>query len=174
MRAALPALLLAAALAAGCVSPPQVTSMQPAPDLRAAATLPGRVAVSATGGRENAGLDGGNLTDADFKAAIEASLLSARAFEGLADAAGARYLLKASVISVVRPAFGATFPTDIEVGWSLSDTTNGDVLVRKSIASHGSTGAFSAFAGATRVRYALEAAVRANIEKFIAELPARP
>jgi hypothetical protein len=170
MRPALVALLLAAAVAAGCASPPQVAAMRASAEARAAARLPGRVAVSVSGGRE----DSGHLTDADFKAAIEASLLSARAFEGLADAGTARYELRAGVISVARPPIGGTFPTDLEVSWSLNDRTSGAVLMRKAIASYGDSGGFSAFAGATRARHALEAAVRANIEKFIAELPKQP
>lgn len=172
MKRALLAIALGAALLLeGCALTPEAPAMQAPTAARAGATLPGLVLVNASGG----GTDTGALQDAEFKTAIEASLLSARAFEGLAgDSAQARWLLAARVVSLTRPAMGATFPTDMEVAWTLTDRSTGAVPLRKPITSHGSTGAFSAFAGGVRARLALEAAVRENIGKLIAELPAAP
>ncbi len=165
-------ILVAAALLVACASAPMSPAMQAAVPPPARATAPGAVSVLVTGGGETTALDGPNIANADFKAAIEASLLQARAFERVAVGADARYRLSANIVSLSKPVFGASFTVDFEVGWSLLDTRSGQVLLRRGITASGTATMAEAFVAATRIRLAVEAAARANIEQMLRELPA--
>lgn len=165
-------LVVAAALLVACASAPMSPAMQAAVPPPARATAPGAVSVLVTGGGETTALDGPNIANADFKAAIETSLLQARAFERVAVGADARYQLNANIVSLSKPLFGASFTVELEVGWSLLDTRSGQMLLRKGITASGTATMAEAFVGATRLRLAVEAAARANIEQMLRELPA--
>lgn len=159
---------LGLALLAGCAIAPTPQAMQAETVAPARVTAPGRVAVSARGGVDI--VDGISIANPDLKAAIEGTLMQAKAFEGVDTPDTARYQLAAVVTHQSRPAFGASFTVNVEIGWSLTDRTDGRVLLRKVIPSEGTVGAFAAFAGATRVRMATEAAVRANLELLLKDL----
>ena len=164
-----------ALLTASCASPPAGPAMQAAAALATRAAAPGAVAVTVIGGQETSALDGPNIGDAAFKAAVEASLLQARAFEpGVEGVAPARYALGATIVRLAKPLFGGTFTVELEVGWTLLDRSRGQVLLRKSITSTGSAGMSDALVGATRLRLAVEAAARANIEHLLRELATLP
>jgi hypothetical protein len=162
------ALVVGVALLAGCASAPTPQAMQVEDVAPSRVSAPGRVAVSASGGAD--AVDGVSINNADLKAAIEATLVKARAFEGVDLPASARYQLAAVVTHQSKPAFGASFTVNVEIGWSLTDRQDGRVLLRKVIPSEGTVGAFAAFAGVTRVRMATEAAVRANLDRLLKEL----
>jgi hypothetical protein len=162
---------VATALLVACASAPMSPAMQAAAPPPARATAPGPVSVLVTGGGETTALDGPNIANADFKAAIEASLLRARAFERAAVDADARYMLSANIVSLAKPLIGFSYTVELEVGWSLLDKRSGQVLLRKSITVRGTATMAEAFAGATRIRLAVEAAARANIEQMLRELP---
>jgi len=154
-------------LAAGCASPPTTGAMQAAGPATSIATAPGTVAVRVTGGRATSELEGPNITDADFKAATEVTLLGSRAFTGLAEPDQARYALTATIASLSKPYFGSTFTVELEVGWTLLDRANDRVLLRKGIVSTGTATTNDALAGATRIRLAIEAAARANLQQLL-------
>lgn len=156
---------------ASCASAPTSPAMQAKAPAVAAVTAPGAVVVAVSGGQATSALDGPNLADADFRSAIAASLTQARAFESVAERPGARFALRAHVVRLAKPLWGGTFTVDLEVGWTLVDQTQGEkVLLRKSIASSGTATMADAFVGATRIRLAVEAAARANIELLLREL----
>jgi len=157
---------------AGCASAPLSTSMAVSAPRAAAAAAPGAVSVGVSGGRDNSGLDAPNVSDPDFKAAIESSLERARLFERVAGAPGARYALSASIARLEKPLGGFTMTVEFEVGWSLVDRQQDRVLMRKVIVSKASASVSDAFVGATRIRLAVEAAARANIEQLLPELAA--
>lgn len=137
----------------------------------AAVTAPGAVAVAVSGGQATSALDGPNLADADFRSAIAASLTQARAFESVTERPGARYALHANIVRLAKPLWGGTFTVDLEVGWTLVDQTQGGkVILRKAISSSGTATMADAFVGATRIRLAVEAAARANIDLLLREL----
>lgn len=156
---------------ASCASAPTIPAMQPSAPAVALATAPGAVTVAVSGGLETSALDGPNLADADFRSAVAASLTKARAFESVADRPAARYALRATIVRLVKPLWGGTFTVDLEVGWTLVDLAQGEkVLLRKAIASSGTATMADAFVGATRIRLAVEAAARANIDLLLREL----
>lgn len=167
-----PAVALALALLAACASPPTTTAMQAAVPVAAITQAPGTVAVRVAGGQATSELDGPNIADADFKAATEATLLGARAFAGLADANAARYALTANIVRLTKPSWGSTFTVEFEVGWTLLERTSGRALLRKGITSTGTATMNDAVVGATRIRLAVEAAARANLEQLLRELAA--
>lgn len=156
---------------ASCASAPTIPAMQADTPAAAVAMAPGAVTVAVSGGQATSALDGPNLADEDFRSAVAASLTRARAFESVAERPGARYALRANIVRLVKPLWGGTFTVELEVGWTLVDQSQGDrVLLRKAIASSGSATMADAFVGATRIRLAVEAAARANIELLLREL----
>lgn len=166
-------LLLAAGSAlVGCASAPEPKAMQARPGAPPRATpAPGAVQVTISGGNESGALDGPWISAPDFKAAVESSLLQARAFEGLAEGAAARYALGGNIVRVTRPMWGLNFEVTAEIGWSLVDRRQGDrVLLRKVLTSTGAATVSDTLVGATRIRLAVEAAARASIEALLAEL----
>jgi hypothetical protein len=157
-------------LAAACVTPPTTGAMQGSVPSATIPTAPGAVSVRVTGGQPTSELEGANLSDADLKAAAEATLTRARAFQRVGDDPNARYLLSATIARVTRPVFGTTFTVEVDVGWSLLDRTQGKVLLRKGITTSGTATMSDAVVGATRGRMALEAAARANLDQLLREL----
>lgn len=156
--------------AAACATPPTIGAMQAPMPSGTIPTAPGAVTVKITGGQPTSELEGSNLSDADLKAATEATLLRAHAFQGVADDLGARYVLSATIVRVPHPVFGLTFTIEVDVGWSLLDRAQGKVLLRKGITTSGTATMSDAIAGPTRGRMALEAAARANLEQLLREL----
>lgn len=173
MKAAQPLRAAALALAlAGCASAPLPASMAAATPNAAAARAPGAVSVSVSGGHDSTGLDAPNVGDADFKAAVEQSLARAGLFERVGGEAAARYALAARVVRLEKPLGGFTMTVTFEVAWSLVDRQGERTLLRMPIVSTGSASLSDAFAGATRIRLAVEAAARANIEQLLQALAA--
>lgn len=171
-RAAALALGLAALLLAGCASAPVTTSMQVAAPAAARSTAPGAVSVTVSGGQATSALEGPNIADADFKAAIERTLAEARAFQSVAGDTSGRYALQAQIVRMTKPLFGGTFTVELEVAWTLQDRQNNRVLLRKALTASGTATMSDAFVGATRIRLAVEAAARANIALLLRELDA--
>ena len=161
-----------ALLLGACASAPERPAMQVTVSPVALTTAPGGVEVAVSGGRPTSELEGASISDDDFKAAVEASLVAARAFERVAAGASARYALNASIVRLTRPLFGGTFTVEFEVAWTLTDRSRDLVLMRKGIATSGTATMSEAFAGAARLRLALEAASRANIQALLRELAA--
>lgn len=164
------ALGLAALVLAGCASAPVTTSMQVAAPPAVRSTAPGTVSVTVNGGQETSAIDGPNIADADFKAAIERTLADARAFQGVAGDGAGRYALQARIVRLTKPLFGGTFTVDLEVAWTLHDRQGDRVLLRKPLTTSGTATMSDAFVGATRIRLAVEAAARANIAALLREL----
>ena len=71
-----------------------------------------------------------------------------------------------------KPVFGWAFTVELEVAWSLTDRRDGTVLLRRAIVSSGTASVADAFVGATRLRLAVEAAARSNIEQMLRGLSA--
>ena len=172
MRFVGPAAVLA--LLAACASPPTTTAMQVIAPAAAITPAPGTVSVRVSGGQATSELDAPNIADADFKAATEATLLGAHAFAGLAEPSEARYALVANIVRLTKPYWGSTYTVELEVGWRLLDRTNERVLLRRGITSTGTATMSDSVVGATRIRLAVEAAARANLEQLLHELAALP
>ena len=148
----------------GCASPANRDAMSVAgPVVRQ--PIGATVSVETRGGAETDAVGVSNVSDADFKAAIESSILKTRLFKSVAPGKGGDYELSVVISDVRKPIFGASFTVDMEAGWSLVKAADKSVVMRKVIKSTHTVGAFESFAGATRLRLALEGAARKNIEQ---------
>jgi hypothetical protein len=159
-------------LVSACVTAPTTGAMQAASAPVSLTTAPGAVTVKVTGGRPTSDVEGPSLSAADLKAATEATLKLAHAFQQVGDAPDARYLLSATIVPTTHPWIGTTFTFEVDVGWQLVDRARGKVLLRKAISTSGTATMSDAYYGATRGRLALEAATRANLEQLLRELAA--
>jgi len=157
-------------LVAACATPPTTGAMRASVPSGTIPTAPGTVTVKVTGGQPTSELEGASLADADLKAATEATLLHANAFQRVSDDLGARYVLSATIVRVPHPWIGLTFTFEVDIGWSLLDRAQDKVLLRKGITTSGTATMSDAIGGSTRGRMALEAAARANLEQLLREL----
>lgn len=166
-------LLAAIALAlAACASPANREAMMPV--LSVSKQHPYGVEVKTAGGAETGLMDTSNISNEDLKASIEAAIARSGLFKAvIKDAEGADYELSVTIITLSKPMFGGTFTVDLEAAWSLIRTADRSVAMRKSFRTTGVANMGEAFAGATRLRMAVERAASSNIDqglKAIAEL----
>jgi hypothetical protein len=109
-----------------------------------------------------------NVSNVDFKAALEASL---RAANYLADEADkARYSVTASMIDLKRPLAGFDMSVTTRVRYSATDTKDQSLVFDDTVAATGTGKMGDAFIGVERLRIANEKSVQANIEAFIQRL----
>jgi hypothetical protein len=155
----------------GCAAPasrqgmtataPQAGS-SPAPRL-ALKQRPFSVSVTTSGGQATGAMDSSNVGNDDLKAAIEASIRDSKAFREVVDGPGGQYQLAVNIIQLNKPMFGMSFTVELEAGWSLSRGDDRQVVMRRVVRSSHTATMGDAFVGATRLRLALEGAVRGNI-----------
>jgi hypothetical protein len=155
---------------AACASPASREAMTPQAVV-AAKHFSSSLAVNTSGGLETSATGGVNISDADLKAAIEAAVVQSQLFKTVVQGAdGSDYELSVWIVSLAKPAFGASFTVDLETAWSLIKTSDRSVAMRKSIKSTGVATMGEAFAGVTRVRMAVERAARENISQGLAAI----
>lgn len=164
-RGAAVALVLTMALG-GCATPAGQQAMVAQPTAALAARQhPYSVNVAVQGGSETGALDSSNIANADLKSAIEISIRESRLFKEVVQGKGGEYELAVSVIQLKKPLFGGTFTVELEAGWSLTRAGDRQVLLRKVVASSGTATMSDAFVGVARLRLAVEAAARSNIQQ---------
>ena len=169
------ALFAIAALAlflGGCASPADRAAMTPK-NIAVSKHHPYSLGVQTGGGAQTGAMDSSNISDADLKAAIEDAVSQSKLFKTIVQGSNGDYELSVRLTSLSKPLFGATFTVEMETAWSLTKTSDRTVVLRKSVKSSGVATMGEAFAGVTRLRMAVEAATRNNIEqglKAIAEL----
>ncbi len=103
-----------------------------------------------------------NVSDEDFKQALESSLVKSGMFKS---AGGGGYQIEAFITSVEQPLVGISMRVSMEVSYALK--RNGSIIWRKSIKSTYTAPLGEAFVGAVRVRKATEGAARENITALI-------
>jgi hypothetical protein len=139
-----------------------------------AALVPANVTASHHTGRSvNAVVSGGgarskvlaNISDEDFKQALESSLVKSGMFTSMGSGG---YQIEAFITSVQQPLMGVSMRVNMEVSYAMR--RNGAVIWRKSIKSTYSAPMGEAFVGAVRVRKATEGAARENIATLIHSL----
>lgn len=106
-----------------------------------------------------------NITNEDFKEALESSLIRSGMFKGTG---GGGYQIDAFIASIDQPAMGFSMRVNLEVNYVLR--RNGAVVWRKSIQSTYEAPTGEAFAGSVRLRKATEGAVRENITILVRSL----
>lgn len=152
-----------AALLAACSSPANREGMTP--PVATSKHHPYSLSVQTGGGAETGALDSSNISDADLKAAIEHSISQSKLFATVLQGNAGDYELSVRVASLSKPLFGLTFTVEMEAGWSLVRRSDRSVALRKSIRSTGTASTSDAFAAVTRLRLAVEAAARDNIDQ---------
>ena len=168
-------LLAIAALAltlGGCASPADRTAMTPQ-NLTISKHYPHSLRVQTSGGAETGAMDSSNVSDPDLKAAIEDAVIQSKLFKTIVQGSNGDYELSVRLSSLSKPLFGATFTVDMETAWTLTKTSDHSVALRTGSKSSGTATMGDAHTGVTRLRMALEAATRNNIEqglKAVAEL----
>lgn len=156
----------------GCASPADRAAMTPQ-NLTISKHHPYSLRVQTGGGAETGAMDSSNVSNADLKAAIEDAVVSSKLFTTIVQGSNGDYELSVRLTSLSKPVFGGTFTVDMETAWSLTRTSDRSVALRKSVKTSGTATMSDAFAGVTRLRMAVEAATRNNIEqglKAVAEL----
>ena len=169
---ALLAIATFALILGGCASPADRAAMTPQ-NITVSKHYPHSLRVQTSGGAETGAMDSSNVSNADLKAAIEDAIAQSKLFKSIVQGGNGDYELSVRVTSLSKPLFGGTFTVEMESAWSLTKTSDHAVLMRKSVKSSGTATMSDAFAGVTRLRMAVEAASRNNIEqglKAIAEL----
>lgn len=158
-----------AILLSGCASPASKDALvaHQIPDIQHHQKT---VAITSQGGRETGAMDSSNVSNSDFKQAIAESVIENGLFTQVINDGGSDYLLNVAIINMSKPLFGGNFTVTMEVAWSLSDATTKQYLMRKAIKSSHTATMGDAFAGVTRLRLALEGAVRENIRQGIIAL----
>jgi hypothetical protein len=171
-RSAIIVLSLSVLNLAGCATPANRDNMA-VPAASVSKHYPYSVAVDAKGGSETGAMDSSNISNADFKAAIEQSIVQTSLFKNVVQGKNGDYDLTVSVTQISKPMFGASFTVDLETAWSLVKTSDKSYVLRKVIKSSHTATMGDALVGATRLRLAVEGAARDNIAqglKAIADL----
>lgn len=153
----------------GCAAPASREAMSAtAAQAGAAAPMavraqPYSVRVVTSGGATTGAMDSSNVGNEDLKAAIESSIRDSKAFREVVQEADGQYELAVNIIQLNKPMFGLSFTVDLEAGWTLTRTNDRQLVFRQVIKSTHTAGVSDAFAGVTRLRLAVEGAVRKNI-----------
>lgn len=125
----------------------------------------GTVSIVTNGGNETGALDAPSISNEDLAAAIEESITENRLFTQVIHGGGSDYLLSVTIVNMSRPMFGASFTVRMEAAWSLSEQKTNKVVMRESITSSYTATMGQALVAVTRLRLAVEGAVRENIKE---------
>lgn len=156
-------LVTAAAVVSGCSSPAQKEAVV-THGLSISQQHQKTVSIRTQGGSETGAMDLPSISDGDLAAAIEESIIENRLFTRVIHGNDSDYLLSVAIVNMSRPVFGASFTVTMEAAWSLSEQGTNKVVMRDSIESHYTATMGQALIGATRLRLAVEGAVRENIK----------
>lgn len=157
------AVLITASLT-GCASPAEVSNMTAMPAINGK-KFAQSISVDVKGGSETNALSSSNVSDADLKAAIEASIANSGLFKTVVQGKNGDYELTVTVTRVDKPLFGASFTVTMETAWSLVKLSDKSIAMRKVIYSAHTASMSDAFVGVTRLRLAVEGAVQNGIKQ---------
>jgi len=119
---------------------------------------------SVKGGRKTTALTGPEISNEDFLGALKSSLSK----HGLLASEKGKYSLKAALVRVDKPVFGADMTVTTHIKYQLINMENDAVVYNKTIITPYTATIGDALAGAKRLRLANEGAGRKNIEKLLA------
>jgi hypothetical protein len=170
---AIAATLAAVAGLAGCATGANRENMASTP-LHSTKKLPYSVAVETRGGSDTGAMDSTNVANADLKAAIEDSIAKSSLFKSVVQGRDGDYDLAVTVTQLQKPLFGASFTVTLETGWSLTRTSDKQVVMRKAVRTEYTASMSDSLVGATRLRLAVEGAVRKNIAEGLESIAGLP
>lgn len=168
----LSALALAGLLFGGCATPAQSSAMMPT--LTAPVTKhAGSVSVAVTGGSTTTATTASQISNEDFAAALEKSILQSGLFSRVVPSGSfSGYQLAVQIVRLDQPMFGFSMTATVEANWTLTNLDNNAVVWRKAVVSSYTAKTGEAFAGVTRLRLATEGAARNNIQDALAQIGA--
>ncbi|KAF1069996.1 MAG: hypothetical protein GAK45_00936 [Pseudomonas citronellolis] len=166
------AISLFALLVTGCASSAKVENMQVTAQTAHAqtyeATLQNNLKLdSVDGGRKTNPLWTSQIESADFRTALEQSLIRAGLLNTTDKAA---YSLRANLVRLDQPMFGFSFTVTSVVEYSLVENASGRVVWHDSVEAPFTAGVGDAFYGVTRLRLANEGSARQNIQQLLVRL----
>jgi len=153
----------------GCAAPADRSAMTPS-DITVSKHFPYSINVRTSGGSATGAMDSSNISDADLQTAIEDAIRNSRLFTTIVKSSSGDYELSVSITQLSKPMFGLTFTVQMETAWSLTKVADRSVVFRKPIQSSGKATMSEAFVGVTRLRMAVEAAVRDSISQGLAAI----
>lgn len=171
-RASLWALVAVGVVLAGCASPAGKQAMSPPEVATAGKQHAASVKVTTSGGAETGAFDSSNIASADLRAAIEAAITKSKLFREVVQAGGGDYELAVTVVQLSKPMFGGTFNVDLEAAWSLVRVADKRAAWRQVIKTTGTATMSDSVIGMERLRLAVEAAARANIQQGLTAIAA--
>ena len=175
---ALAALALLLALLGACAAPP-VTPAAMVPDLARLPPGPApayrqSIAVApVAGGPGVSPLWTARIDNAQFQAALVSTLANA----GLGQAGGGRFRLDATLVKLERPFAGYGMTVEAVVAYRLTDTATGAAVYDGTLSAPGTATLDDAIDNDTRLVFANERAVQANLRRLVEllyTLPDRP
>lgn len=163
---------------AGCATASTSTGMaaSPAPAAPTAPRHAGGVTITVNGGRETKASGASQIANADFAAAIRASIEQSRLFERVGTEAS-DYAVEVYIGQLRQPTMGFDMTVEMETNWTLRRTRDQAVLWQQAVLSKHTATMGDTMVGVKRLRLANEGAARANIEtalKAIAALDLAP
>jgi hypothetical protein len=111
-----------------------------------------------------------NISNDNFSEAVKESLLNSKAFSAQSINWGDDWGLEIEIIDVDQPILGFELTVTTNIKYSLY--LKGKKVHETTILEHGTAAFSESFIGIQRLRIANEYSAKANIKKFIAELPA--
>ncbi len=105
----------------------------------------------------------------ELRTALSDAISASQAFSNV-KADGGDYQLTVQIFSEAHPAFGISFTSKIEMGWTLKRADTGAVVWQESIKSEHTTGGTEAFSGAERSKLAVTGAIRDNISAGLSRI----
>jgi len=165
---ALPVAIVFAALG-GCASPMVHQEITPV-GLHLAQPHPQSVSVAVLAA-PNADAAKAAATIGEMRIALVDAINASKAFGKIAQDGG-DYQLTVQVFSESHPAFGISFTSQVELGWTLKRVDTGAVAWQKSIITKHTVGATEAFSGAERAKMAMTGALKDNFAEGLTQIGA--
>jgi hypothetical protein len=108
-------------------------------------------------------------TMAELHTALSNAITASQAFAKVQQE-GSNYQLTVQIFNENHPAFGVSFTSKLEMGWTLKRADTGAVVWQESIKSEHTTGGLEAFSGAERVKMAIAGAIKSNINAGLSRI----
>jgi hypothetical protein len=157
---------------AGCASSASREGML-IQDLSINKKYPNSIVVETKGGSETGAMDSTNISNDDFKAAIEDAITKTGLFKKIVQGKNGDYDLTVTITQISKPILGFNMTVELETAWSLVKTLDKSVAMRKVIKAAYTATMGDSLVGVRRLRLAVEAVARENITqglKAISEL----
>lgn len=167
------ALVLSAAVLAGCATPARVDQMAAGGATVQARAMPEALKSNlalrdVTGGKETNPMWVSNVSSSDFERALEASLRNAGVLA--ANRQSGHYLLTAHLEKLDQPLMGFSMTVTASVRYVLHERATGKTLFERTLVTPYTAGVGEAFIGSERLKLANEGAIRSSIGSLIDEL----